>query len=327
MKIETRTVTASTGTIALHNVNFPDGREVIRKGTYLETAHLRLLQEAGRSELLVAVPDVDDVPENEAAAILAEALKGTQLRPGSPKGGRVNFKVETKGLLNVDAEWLLQFNLMPGFTLATLPQHSVVEPDLASGCKVATLKIIPYTVSRTDLDSALNLCKNSGIIEFRPFSVGMKAALLLVGDSAVHAELRQGFTAPTQNRLDRFEVQLQHVDAVTQQIDDIRSAILRLSKQHDLLVIAGQTSITDINDPVLHALRSVGAHVTAFGVPVEPGNLLALAYLGQVPILCAPGCSRGMHRNVIDLILSRLLLGDQLTRADIAALGLGGLLL
>jgi molybdenum cofactor cytidylyltransferase len=66
--------------------------------------------------------------------------------------------------------------------------------------------------------------------------------------------------------------------------------------------------------------------VVAFGAPVDPGNLLLLGYLGGVPVVGAPGCSRSPKPNVIDLVLPRLLAGDRLGRADLAALGHGGLL-
>jgi molybdopterin biosynthesis enzyme len=80
------------------------------------------------------------------------------------------------------------------------------------------------------------------------------------------------------------------------------------------------------DDPTLQALRKAGAETAISGAPVDPGNLLALAYFPQAPVLCAPGCARGLRRNVMDLVLPRLLLGDRLDRTDIAALGLGGLL-
>ena len=66
--------------------------------------------------------------------------------------------------------------------------------------------------------------------------------------------------------------------------------------------------------------------MTLSGAPVEPGNLLALAYLPGAAVLCAPGCAKGLKRNVVDLVLPRLLLGDRLARQDVAALGLGGFL-
>ena len=51
-----------------------------------------------------------------------------------------------------------------------------------------------------------------------------------------------------------------------------------------------------------------------------------LAYMEEVPILGAPGCARSRKVNIVDWILPRLLVGERLTRADIAALGHGGLL-
>jgi molybdenum cofactor cytidylyltransferase len=50
-----------------------------------------------------------------------------------------------------------------------------------------------------------------------------------------------------------------------------------------------------------------------------------LAYLGNLPVLGVPGCVRSPKPNVIDIILPRLLAGIELTRADIARLGYGGL--
>ena len=46
----------------------------------------------------------------------------------------------------------------------------------------------------------------------------------------------------------------------------------------------------------------------------------------EVPIVGGPGCARCRKMNIVDWILPRLLVGERLTRADIAALGHGGLL-
>jgi len=62
------------------------------------------------------------------------------------------------------------------------------------------------------------------------------------------------------------------------------------------------------------------------GAPVDPGNLLMVAYIGDVPVVGAPGCARSKKINIVDWILPRLLAGDRLTRKDIVALGHGGLL-
>ena len=51
-----------------------------------------------------------------------------------------------------------------------------------------------------------------------------------------------------------------------------------------------------------------------------------LAYIGDQPVIGAPGCARSPKENIVDLLLPRLLAGDRLTISDIIALGHGGLL-
>ena len=49
--------------------------------------------------------------------------------------------------------------------------------------------------------------------------------------------------------------------------------------------------------------------------------------LGGVPVIGAPGCARSPKENGFDWVLHRLLAGLPVTRADIVALGVGGLLM
>ncbi len=93
-----------------------------------------------------------------------------------------------------------------------------------------------------------------------------------------------------------------------------------------LIILAGETAIMDRHDLAPRAVERAGGHVESLGAPVDPGNLLMLAYMDEVPILGAPGCARSRKINIVDWILPRLLVGERLTRADIAALGHGGLL-
>jgi hypothetical protein len=53
--------------------------------------------------------------------------------------------------------------------------------------------------------------------------------------------------------------------------------------------------------------------------------MLLLAYLDAKPVLGVPACAIFYRTTVLDLILPRLLAGERVTGADIAALGHGGL--
>ncbi|MBX0329967.1 molybdopterin-binding protein, partial [Oscillochloris sp. ZM17-4] len=94
----------------------------------------------------------------------------------------------------------------------------------------------------------------------------------------------------------------------------------------ELIIIAGETSVVDSDDVTPRAIRLAGGHIEHYGAPVEPGNLLLMAYLGGLPVLGAPGCVRSRNANIVDLLLPRLMAGQPIRRRDIVALGHGGLL-
>jgi molybdopterin biosynthesis enzyme len=337
MRLEQRAISEALGTILMHNVADLDGRRTLKKGTFLSEEQVALLMEMGRPTVNVAVLEADDVHEDAAALALAEAIQTAEMYSSRPTGGRVNLRTRVDGLLEVDAERLLELNLIPGITLATRRPHTVVGPNQETD-NVGTLKIIPFAVGRRDLDRALALAgARPGLMEVRPFRPGRRVAMLFVGEPAVHGRLHDEYLPPTRTRLARLGADLVAIEDVIQEETAITQAAAQLVTAADLLIIAGQTSVIDEDDTTLRALRQAGAEMTLSGAPVEPGNLLALAYFppasgegargsGGIPVMCAPGCAKGLKRNVVDLVLPRLLLGDRLDRREIAALGLGGFL-
>jgi len=61
-------------------------------------------------------------------------------------------------------------------------------------------------------------------------------------------------------------------------------------------------------------------------MPVDPGNLLVLGRIGDRPVIGLPGCARSPALNGADWVLERVACGVPVTSADIAAMGVGGLL-
>jgi len=326
MRLEERAISDTLGAILLHNVADADGRRSLKKGTRLTDEHLAQLAGMGRATVEVAVLGADDAHEDEAAQALAEAMQTEQLSYTRASGGRVNLRAAVDGLLEVDAERLLAINMLPGFAVATRRQHTVVGPNQETD-NVATLKIVPFAVARRDLERAVELASaRPAVVEVRPFQPGRRVALLFVAEPAAQERTRAEYQPPTQVRLAKLGAEIVAAEAVDLDEAAIAQAVARLAAGADLLVIAGQTSIIHDDDTTLRALRRAGAETTLSGAPVEPGNLLALAYFLGTPVLCAPGCAKGLKRNVVDLVLPRLLVGDRLERRDVAALGLGGFL-
>ena len=132
--------------------------------------------------------DPDDVAENDAARELAEALAGAAAGSGNGSAagaglvtgaaftGRCNLLAAVRGVLCVDEEGVAAVNaVVEELTLANLPHETVVDPRRLA----ATVKVIPFAVKRSHLDSCLRIVgERRGIVrvaEFRP----RRAALVL----------------------------------------------------------------------------------------------------------------------------------------------------
>src|SRR5262249_51212021 len=69
-----------------------------------------------------------------------------------------------------------------------------------------------------------------------------------------------------------------------------------------------------------------GGTIDAFGMPVDPGNLLLSARLGGATVIGLPGCARSPKLNGFDFVLWRIAAGLAVGRAQLAAMGVGRLL-
>ncbi len=312
------------GKILGHNVAGDDGRRVLRKGIALRPEDIARLRELGRSSVYVAELDADDVTENAAAARLGRALSGPHIRDGGASTGRVNLYAERLGLLRVDVAGVAAVNGCPGVTLATLPGHSAV----TAGKMVATLKILPYGLPSAVVARAETHAR-SGVLRLDPLSA-RRVSLILSGSPASAARVRHGFETALQARLAALGASIVAVDFIPLEDEAgeraLAGAIGDRAAEHDLIILAGETAIMDRYDIAPRAVERAGGAIACVGAPVDPGNLLMLAYHGDVPVLGAPGCARSPKVNIVDLLLPRLLAGDRLTQADIVALGHGGLL-
>ena len=77
----------------------------------------------------------------------------------------------------------------------------------------------------------------------------------------------------------------------------------------------------------MEGVKRSGAKIVSYGAPVMPGAMFLYAVLEDIPILGAPGSVIFNKTTIIDIILPRVLAGDEITREDIIELGHGGLCL
>ena len=321
MKFGPISVAAAQGSIVAHAVRRPG--LVLKKGDKVDAAAVAALTQAGVETIVAACVEADDIGENEAAAVLAKALAGTDLRLDMPFTGRTNVFASASGVFRVDAALIDAINAAnEAITVATLPNlRAVVANEM-----VATVKIIPFAVSRAVLDAAVGMCVQPGlcIARYRSLKVAVVSTLLpglkpTVVDKTVRVMADR--LAPAHGVI----VADERIDHSTEALTNV---LARVTPTADLTVVFGASAITDRRDVIPQAIEAAGGRVEHFGMPVDPGNLLLLGSDADgKPIIGAPGCARSPKENGFDWVLQRLLAGLPITGHDVTGLGVGGLLM
>jgi len=321
MLFETVPVEAALGAILAHGVR-AEGK-LLRKGRVLSAEDVALIAKTGTGTVTVARLDAGDIPEDQAAGRIAARLGGAHIRIGASFTGRANLYATADGVFVVDPERVNAVNAIDeAVTLATLPPYTPVK----TGQMLATVKIIPFAAPSSAVKQAEDVLGRDTLrIEaFRPRKAalistslpGMKPSLLDKNRTAIEARLKSVGSSLA------FERRVSH-DAAS-----LAEAIAEAKKAGcDPILIFGASAITDRRDVIPAALERAGGVVEHFGMPVDPGNLLMIGRLDGVAVVGLPGCARSPKLNGFDFVLWRLAAGLPVGRAEIAMMGVGGLLM
>lgn len=303
------------GAVLAHSLRLEGAR--LRKGHIVDAGDIARLHAAGVAQVTVARMEPGDMPEDDAALALATALRGDAggITLSAPFTGRVNLIAEGPGVVMLDAARINAANAVdPMATLATVaPFHQI-----HAGGMIATVKIISYAVPETAVAKAADAARGAVRLA-RP--VHGTASLILTeipggpGDKGLRA---------IETRLTGLDMRL----AETLHVPHDETALARAitSATGDIVLILTGSATSDPFDTAPAALRMAGGRVERFGMPVDPGNLLFLGDLAGKPVIGLPGSARSPVLHGADWVLSRVACGIPVTGADIAAMGVGGLL-
>jgi molybdenum cofactor cytidylyltransferase len=327
VKFGTLALADALGAVLAHSVKLVGG--ALKKGTVLGPVEIRRLATAGIAHVAAAQLDPDDVPEDLAAARIAAALAGREVEVAAATTGRVNLYAQQAGLLRLDAARIHTANRVhEGLTIATLLPDAPVD----DGQMLATVKIIPYAVPAAALDEVLAALGTQPALRVAPWR-GIRAALLMTSltdtPESVLAKMRGavlGRLGPLGGLL-VAEATVRHEEAaVACALRDLLAA----ADRPQLLLVSGVAATVDRGDVVPAAVLAAGGRVLHAGMPVDPGNLLVLAELGdgagRCPLIGIPTCARSPKLNGFDFVLRRYAAGETVAREDIMAMGVGGLL-
>ena len=309
------------GAVLAHTLRLPG--KVLKKGLVLDEAAIAALREAGRRDVIAARLEAGDVPEDEAADRIANLLMSPLVARSRASTGRVNLFAESAGLFTADAGLIDRINQVDeSITVATLPNRSVV----AAKEMLATIKIIPFAVPGAVLGVIEALCKGRPAITVQPFRK-LAVGLVLTELPGIKESVMEGAVEATAARVEALMGTLLPVERVRHEEGPVADALTRLRKAGaELLLIAGASAVVDRRDIGPAAIMRAGGAIEHFGMPVDPGNLICLGRIGEIPALVLPGCARSPKLNGFDWVLQRIFAGQRVTARDVMGMGVGGLL-
>ncbi len=314
-------VVAAEGAILAHSVKA--GAKTLKKGRTLSAGDIRLLDEVGIQEIIAAQLGSGDMHEDEAAAKLAAAVVGPHSSVAEAFTGRANIYAEGAGLALVDENCVNKINrLDEALTIATLPPF-----ELVSGRQMlATVKIIPFALSRAILEKAVLIANQSTAVSVAPF-VRKRAHLIISRLPQTKPSIVEKTIDVIRGRLEQCGAVLAEPIVCDHTNDAVASALSAIPLENsEPVLIFGASAIVDREDVIPAGLEAAQGEVVHLGMPVDPGNLLMYGRRGEAEVIGVPSCARSPKLNGFDWVLQRVLAGLEIRRKDIMGMGVGGLL-
>mgnify|MGYP006282491587 CR=1 FL=1 len=290
-----------------------------KKGHIIQDRDIEHLLRIGKEHIYVLNVDRGFVHEDEAAQRVARVVSGSGLELSAPSEGRINMLAACNGLLKVRTDLLEDVNSIENVVVATAHTNQQV----GKGRPVAGTRVIPLVIDEETVQVVEDLCTRGPIIEVLPFrhlSVGM----VTTGSEVYAGRIQDGFGPVVRQKLVELDC------SVTSQVfvsDDLHMTVQAvedlIGDGADMIVLTGGMSV-DPDDVTPSSIKAVADHVVSYGAPTFPGAMFMLAYKGRIPIIGLPGCVMYYKASIFDLIIPRLVAGDQVSKQDINTLGHGG---
>jgi hypothetical protein len=294
-----------------------------RKGHVVGESDLAHLARLGKRRLYALELDDAHLHEDDAVARLVVALCGDGVAPaGPPREGKVDIVATRDGLLELDVDRLVAFNELPDVMCATRHRHTPVR----RGEQLAGTRIIPLVAARARIEEACAIAGN-GLIEVRPWQ-RRQAGLVITGNELAAGLIKDRFQPIVTEKLAALGSAVLGTRIVPDERGVVSAAIRDLITRGADLIIATAGMSVDPDDVTRLAIGDAGGRDLVYGSPVLPGAMLLVGLLdgpgGEVPVIGVPACALYYRTTVFDLVLPRVLAGEQLTRSAIARLAHGG---
>ncbi len=305
----------------------------------------------------------DDAALRLATALMGEGVE----MQGEPKEGKINIIASRDGLLKIDAERLKAFNMLGEVMCATLHSNTLVRKgQVVAGTRAIPLVVKKAVVEEAvkRLKAEGKRLKTNGVIEVKELR-RPRAGVVITGNEVYYGRIKDAFAPVIERKIRAFDGEIVGIYYAPDDAGYIETRLRELMDAGaDLLITTGGMSV-DPDDVTRFAIRALGVREMHYGSAVLPGAMFLVAYVEKsgvrsqksgvrsqtgspknqrffgaeesevlntqhstlIPVLGIPACGMYHKTTIFDLVLPRILAGEQIGREELAEMGHGGLCL
>jgi len=292
-----------------------------KKGHIISKPDILRLLNLGKEHLYVWEINETAIHEDEAAIRIARASAGPGLALSEPKEGKVELKAQMAGLLKIDVGALEEINGVSEIVLASLHTNRMVRTgQVVAGCRVVPLVIDGDKIRQVE---AIGL-RCFPVVQIKALQ-SLKVGVVTTGSEVYYGRIQDAFGPVLEQKLTQLGSQILRQVFTDDSTEMIAEAINSLIQQGAEMIITTGGMSVDPDDVTPAGIKAAGGHVVAYGAPVLPGSMFMLARIGDVPVLGLPGCVMYHKTTIFDLVVPRILAGEEISAKDIVRLAHGGL--
>ena len=294
-----------------------------RKGHVVTEEDIPVLLSMGKENLYVWEMTPGMVHENDAAERLASLCGRENMGWSETKEGKIELTAACDGLFRVNSEKLIAVNSVEDVMIATRKGNTAVR----KGDKLAGTRVIPLIIPEEKLQAAEAAAGDTPLLELLPYTK-KTAAIIATGGEVKKGLIQDTFTPVVKDKLAAYGIETLAVTYSGDGVENVADAIAEARKTGaDIILCTGGMSV-DPDDNTPGGIKASGARIVTYGAPVLPGAMFLLGYYEDGTVVMGlPGCVMYAGATIFDLALPRIAAGMEMTRADFAAMGEGGLCL
>lgn len=294
-----------------------------KKGHIVTEQDIPVLFSMGKENLYVYEQQQGVLHENDAALRLCKICQNDNMIASDVSEGKIELRADIDGVFVVDTNRLNQINSINDIMIATRKGNTSVR----RGDKLCGTRVIPLVIDEKRILDAEAVYNDEPILKLYPYVI-KTACVITTGSEVFNKRIEDKFTPVIIDKLKAFGVEVIEHIIVDDNIDNIKSAIMKMRNRGVQMILCTGGMSVDPDDNTPGAIKSSGADIVTYGAPVLPGAMFLLGYFSDgVPIVGLPGCVMYAKATVFDLVLPRIVANMRLKKEDFVEMGEGGLCL